>query len=222
MTVQPFLLASVQQWQWVNHFWRLSEEDHFNFRKSNCCGMTLNPLSCWSCWADSHYVFEKMCFRHHSLGAFPLKLRLCITEKTFICKTLVSSFHISHRLPSFLHFLFLFFPHLHQHLHKKRLLNKVPATIMCVFVSCSVRIDGVMRTMNTEKLIKTLPIIQNQLDALLDFQVLCVCAACARVYIYTCTSYVMRTVTFDWQSEDILDGPLKSKGLSVVKDLVSG
>ena len=36
-----------------------------------------------------------------------------------------------------------------------------------------------MRTMNTEKLIKTLPIIQNQLDALLDFQVLgvrvCVC-----------------------------------------------
>uniref|UniRef100_H3CDF1 Phosphatidylinositol-binding clathrin assembly protein n=1 Tax=Tetraodon nigroviridis TaxID=99883 RepID=H3CDF1_TETNG len=31
-------------------------------------------------------------------------------------------------------------------------------------------IDGVMRTMNPEKLIKTLPIIQNQLDALLDFQ----------------------------------------------------
>lgn len=28
-----------------------------------------------------------------------------------------------------------------------------------------------MRTMNTEKLIKTLPTIQNQLDALLDFQV---------------------------------------------------
>ncbi|XP_037832510.1 phosphatidylinositol-binding clathrin assembly protein isoform X6 [Kryptolebias marmoratus] len=31
-------------------------------------------------------------------------------------------------------------------------------------------VDGMMRTMNTEKLIKTLPIIQNQLDALLDFQ----------------------------------------------------
>ncbi|XP_049597960.1 phosphatidylinositol-binding clathrin assembly protein isoform X4 [Syngnathus scovelli] len=31
-------------------------------------------------------------------------------------------------------------------------------------------VDGVMRTMNTDKLIKTLPIIQNQLDALLDFQ----------------------------------------------------
>ncbi|KAJ8351293.1 hypothetical protein SKAU_G00227690 [Synaphobranchus kaupii] len=31
-------------------------------------------------------------------------------------------------------------------------------------------VDGVMRSMNTEKLIKTLPIIQNLLDALLDFQ----------------------------------------------------
>ncbi|XP_074963293.1 phosphatidylinositol-binding clathrin assembly protein-like isoform X4 [Phalacrocorax aristotelis] len=30
-------------------------------------------------------------------------------------------------------------------------------------------IDGVMRTMNAEKLLKTLPIIQNQLDTLLDF-----------------------------------------------------
>ncbi|NWW30518.1 PICAL protein, partial [Panurus biarmicus] len=30
-------------------------------------------------------------------------------------------------------------------------------------------LDGVMRTMNPEKLLKTLPIIQNQLDALLDF-----------------------------------------------------
>ncbi|XP_075878446.1 phosphatidylinositol-binding clathrin assembly protein-like isoform X2 [Nelusetta ayraudi] len=30
--------------------------------------------------------------------------------------------------------------------------------------------DGVMRTMNTEKLMQTLPHIQNQLDALLDFQ----------------------------------------------------
>nr|XP_029527482.1 phosphatidylinositol-binding clathrin assembly protein-like isoform X8 [Oncorhynchus nerka] len=31
--------------------------------------------------------------------------------------------------------------------------------------------DGVMRTMNTGKLLKTLPIIQNQMDALLDFNV---------------------------------------------------
>lgn len=31
--------------------------------------------------------------------------------------------------------------------------------------------DGVMRTVNTEKLLKTVPIIQNQMDALLDFNV---------------------------------------------------
>lgn len=43
---------------------------------------------------------------------------------------------------------------------------------VCAPVSlCVTRADGVMRTMNTEKLIKTLPVIQNQLDALLDFQV---------------------------------------------------
>lgn len=52
-------------------------------------------------------------------------------------------------------------------------------TIQCVLSSlyfvnvCLLlyRIDGVMRTMNPEKLLKTLPIIQNQLDALLDFDV---------------------------------------------------
>lgn len=33
------------------------------------------------------------------------------------------------------------------------------------------RSDGVMRTMNTEKLLKTIPIIQNQMDVLLDFNV---------------------------------------------------
>ncbi|XP_029301885.1 phosphatidylinositol binding clathrin assembly protein b isoform X4 [Cottoperca gobio] len=32
-------------------------------------------------------------------------------------------------------------------------------------------VDGVMRTMTTEKLLKTIPIIQNQMDALLDFNV---------------------------------------------------
>ncbi|XP_030236789.1 phosphatidylinositol binding clathrin assembly protein b isoform X14 [Gadus morhua] len=32
-------------------------------------------------------------------------------------------------------------------------------------------VDGVMRMMNTEKLLKTIPIIQNQMDALLDFNV---------------------------------------------------
>ena len=43
-----------------------------------------------------------------------------------------------------------------------------------------------MRTMNTEKLIKTLPIIQNQLDALLDFQVSSVFVCDARLLLYTC------------------------------------
>lgn len=50
--------------------------------------------------------------------------------------------------------------------------------------ACS-RIDGVMRTMSIEKLIKTLPIIQNQLDALLDFQVTwCVCACAGGVCVF--------------------------------------
>lgn len=57
--------------------------------------------------------------------------------------------------------------------------NFVVETIQCVLRSLYLinvclllcRIDGVMRTMNPEKLLKTLPIIQNQLDALLDFDV---------------------------------------------------
>lgn len=45
-------------------------------------------------------------------------------------------------------------------------------SVSCVNVCLLLcRIDGVMRTMNPEKLLKTLPIIQNQLDALLDFDV---------------------------------------------------
>lgn len=39
---------------------------------------------------------------------------------------------------------------------------------MCLFTP---RADGVMRTMSTEKLLKTLPIVQNQMDSLLDFNV---------------------------------------------------
>lgn len=33
------------------------------------------------------------------------------------------------------------------------------------------RSDGVMRTMNTEKLLKTISVIQTQMDVLLDFNV---------------------------------------------------
>ncbi|XP_036180656.1 phosphatidylinositol-binding clathrin assembly protein isoform X13 [Myotis myotis] len=42
--------------------------------------------------------------------------------------------------------------------------------LSCILLSW-MRADGVMRTMNTEKLLKTVPIIQNQMDALLDFNV---------------------------------------------------
>lgn len=51
----------------------------------------------------------------------------------------------------------------------------------CIFSLC--RSDGVMRTMNTEKLLKTVPIIQNQMDVLLDFNVSCLCLH------FTCVSY---------------------------------
>lgn len=65
----------------------------------------------------------------------------------------------------------------------------ISVCLVCLFVYIYVcalcSIDGVMRTMNTEKLIKTLPIIQNQLDALLDFQV-CVCLfVCDLTYNHT-------------------------------------
>lgn len=49
--------------------------------------------------------------------------------------------------------------------------------LICFFLNnlVSFRADGVMRTMNTEKLLKTVPIIQNQMDALLDFNVSFIC-----------------------------------------------
>lgn len=46
--------------------------------------------------------------------------------------------------------------------------DSLPASPFC-------RSDGVMRTMNTEKLLKTVPIIQNQMDVLLDFNVSFLC-----------------------------------------------
>uniref|UniRef100_A0A8C4XFG2 Phosphatidylinositol-binding clathrin assembly protein-like n=1 Tax=Erpetoichthys calabaricus TaxID=27687 RepID=A0A8C4XFG2_ERPCA len=54
-----------------------------------------------------------------------------------------------------------------RYLHEKALSYRLVAVD---FTKMKRGIDGVMRTMNTEKLIKTLPIIQNQLDALLDFE----------------------------------------------------
>lgn len=43
------------------------------------------------------------------------------------------------------------------------------------------RADGVMRTMSTEKLLKTVPIIQNQMDALLDFNVSLAACTCLKL-----------------------------------------
>ncbi|XP_012869433.1 PREDICTED: phosphatidylinositol-binding clathrin assembly protein [Dipodomys ordii] len=51
----------------------------------------------------------------------------------------------------------------------KILVQKVNLFFCCILNI--VMADGVMRTMNTEKLLKTVPIIQNQMDALLDFNV---------------------------------------------------
>lgn len=45
------------------------------------------------------------------------------------------------------------------------------------------RADGVMRTMSTEKLLKTVPIIQNQMDALLDFNVSLAACACLNILL---------------------------------------
>lgn len=51
------------------------------------------------------------------------------------------------------------------------------------------RADGVMRTMSTEKLLKTVPIIQNQMDALLDFNVslaACIFLTYHQLVVQTC------------------------------------
>ena len=86
---------------------------------------------------------------------------------------------------------------------------------LCV---CS-RIDGVMRTMSIEKLIKTLPIIQNQLDALLDFQVTwCVCACGGGVCVYSmeCVHFPMvdMGVRFEMKNKSTLGGECLSSTLS--------
>ncbi|XGW21657.1 hypothetical protein V3C99_004548 [Haemonchus contortus] len=52
--------------------------------------------------------------------------------------------------------------------------EKIATYRVCAFDFCKVkrgREDGLLRTMHTDKLLKTLPILQNQIDALLEFQV---------------------------------------------------
>ncbi|KAH7726921.1 Protein UNC-11 e [Aphelenchoides avenae] len=64
-------------------------------------------------------------------------------------------------------------------LHVRRYGNYISEKIatyrLCAFDFCKVkrgREDGLLRTMNVDKLLKTLPILQKQIDALLEFQVL--------------------------------------------------
>ncbi|KAJ1358372.1 Phosphatidylinositol-binding clathrin assembly protein unc-11 [Parelaphostrongylus tenuis] len=63
-----------------------------------------------------------------------------------------------------------------QHVRKygKYIGEKIATYRVCAFDFCKVkrgREDGLLRTMHTDKLLKTLPILQNQIDALLEFQV---------------------------------------------------
>ncbi|KAK0424942.1 hypothetical protein QR680_008935 [Steinernema hermaphroditum] len=63
-----------------------------------------------------------------------------------------------------------------QHVRRygKYISEKIHTYRLCAFDFCKVkrgREDGVLRTMHTDKLLKTLPLLQNQIDALLEFQV---------------------------------------------------
>lgn len=53
---------------------------------------------------------------------------------------------------------------------RKLLLNS-PIPLPLSFPSLCLRAEGVMRTMSVEKLLKGMPTLQSQIDALLDFEV---------------------------------------------------
>lgn len=62
----------------------------------------------------------------------------------------------------------------HVRRYGKYISEKIHTYRLCAFDFCKVkrgREDGLLRTMHTDKLLKTLPILQNQIDALLEFQV---------------------------------------------------
>uniref|UniRef100_A0A0N5AHT1 ENTH domain-containing protein n=1 Tax=Syphacia muris TaxID=451379 RepID=A0A0N5AHT1_9BILA len=62
----------------------------------------------------------------------------------------------------------------HVRRYAKYISEKILSYRLCAYDFCKVkrgREDGLLRTMNTDKLLKTMPILQNQLDALLEFQV---------------------------------------------------
>lgn len=131
----------------------------------------------------------KMCVSHH----FFCKPFTSSSWKKHLCMQHIIFFCTSHSFSLFLHSFFVVFPNLHHNLHKNFCQQGARCSLVCVCVSGSFRIDGVMRTMNTEKLIKTLPIIQNQLDALLDFQVL---STCVFVCLYACSLSKMWSIHF--------------------------
>ncbi|EJD74512.1 ANTH domain-containing protein [Loa loa] len=63
-----------------------------------------------------------------------------------------------------------------QHVRRygKYISEKIYTYRLCAFDFCKIkrgREDGLLRTMNADKLLKTLPILQNQIDALLEFQI---------------------------------------------------
>ncbi|KAE9554068.1 hypothetical protein FO519_002710 [Halicephalobus sp. NKZ332] len=62
----------------------------------------------------------------------------------------------------------------HVRRYGKYISEKIYTYRLCAFDFCKIkrgREDGVLRVMHTDKLIKTLPMLQNQMDALLEFQV---------------------------------------------------
>lgn len=63
---------------------------------------------------------------------------------------------------------------IHVRRYAKYISEKIHTYRLCAFDFCKVKRgcdDGFLRTMHTDQLLKTLPIIQNQIDALLEFQV---------------------------------------------------
>ncbi|CAD5209814.1 unnamed protein product [Bursaphelenchus xylophilus] len=62
----------------------------------------------------------------------------------------------------------------HVRRYGKYISEKIATYRLCAFDFCKVkrgREDGLLRTLHTDKLLKTFPILQNQIDALLEFQV---------------------------------------------------
>ncbi|CAB3407451.1 unnamed protein product [Caenorhabditis bovis] len=62
----------------------------------------------------------------------------------------------------------------HVRRYAKYIGEKIATYRVCAFDFCKVkrgREDGLLRTMHADKLLKTIPILQNQIDALLEFQV---------------------------------------------------